>query len=76
MYSYCFKCICRVPETKRLSALLEEVFNSDIPSESSDDELPSKLSILRKKIMYYRGCGLTGVRALLKAEKVKKSDSR
>lgn len=46
----------------RLSDMIENVFNSD--------------NKLRSKLQYYIACGITGLKVLLKAEKVKKSDSR
>lgn len=63
-------------ETKRLSALLEEVLSPNTSPESSNDEYLTRLSLFQNKVKFYQACGLTGLRVLLKAEKVKKSDSR
>ncbi|XP_014210716.1 box C/D snoRNA protein 1 [Copidosoma floridanum] len=62
-------------ETTRLSELLEDIFYSDFNKKSDDDE-SMKLSVLQDKLKFYRSCGVSGLKVLLKAEKVEKSDSR
>ncbi|XP_011506184.1 PREDICTED: box C/D snoRNA protein 1 [Ceratosolen solmsi marchali] len=64
----------KVLDNKRLSVVLEEILNFDI--RLNDNEQHNNLSVLYKKLIFYRACGITGLKALLKAEKVQKSDTR
>ncbi|XP_008212439.1 box C/D snoRNA protein 1 [Nasonia vitripennis] len=66
----------RVPENKRLSILLEEILNGEGSTETKSSDASSHLSVLQNKLKFYRACGLSGLKAFLKAERVKKSDSR
>lgn len=58
-----------------MSNVLEEILNP-VPADSKDEELSSKLTLLQNKLKFYQACGLSGLKILLKAEKVNRSDSR
>ncbi|KAJ8679797.1 hypothetical protein QAD02_015584 [Eretmocerus hayati] len=64
----------RVIDTKRLSTLFEEIFNPSPLEMKTEDS--NNLIALQNKLKFYNGCGITGLRSLLKAERVEKSDSR
>ncbi|KAL7300833.1 hypothetical protein TKK_0006392 [Trichogramma kaykai] len=67
--------INRVQDEKKLSTVLEELFNAD-PLKEQTEESSNNLIALQSKLKYYKGTGIPGLRALLKAEGVKKSNSR
>lgn len=58
-----------------MSTVLEEILNPESVN-LKNEELSSKLSLLQNKLKFYQACGLPGLKILLKAEKVNKSDSR
>ena len=66
----------RVLETKRLSSLLEEILYSKSSSNTQEDEASNSLTVLQNNLQFYRSQGLTGLKALLKAEKVQNSGSK
>lgn len=57
-----------------MSCVLEEILNPE-PLDLKNEE-SNMLSVLQNKLKYYQACGLPGLKILLKAEKVNKSDSR
>ncbi|XP_066584302.1 box C/D snoRNA protein 1 [Prorops nasuta] len=67
----------RALETIRLSNLLEEIWDStkSLPSNCAIEELNLKLS-LSEKLQYYKSAGICGLKVLLKAENIEKSDYR
>ncbi|XP_058802711.1 box C/D snoRNA protein 1 [Phymastichus coffea] len=68
--------INRVLDKKRLSTVLEEILNPDKKIVGENEEYLNRLSVLQSKLKFYQSHGLTGLKALLRSEKVKKSDSR
>ncbi|XP_011302402.1 box C/D snoRNA protein 1 [Fopius arisanus] len=65
----------RALETSRISDLLDNILDPLICNEASADDMTQR-KVLADKLQFYRSSGLSGIKALLKAEKVKKSDSR
>lgn len=55
--------------------LLENVLDPEMKS-GEDPEVLSIKRILRAKLQFYRSAGLSGIKVLLKSEKVQKSNSR
>lgn len=70
-------CMERCLESTRLSTLVEQVLDPVTLLDNKADitELNTRFS-LSDKLQFYRATGLTGIKVLLKAEKVKKSSSR
>ncbi|XP_012269747.2 box C/D snoRNA protein 1 [Athalia rosae] len=68
----------RVLESERLSTLLERVLDPLAEKDVSNDTIEvMNLKIMhRDRLQYYRAAGLNNIKILLKAEKVKKCDSR
>ncbi|XP_043276258.1 box C/D snoRNA protein 1 isoform X2 [Venturia canescens] len=67
----------RVHESTRLSDVIQTILdpvNSD--HESFKDEDLNTREILQNRLQFYRAAELTGIKVLMKAEKVKKSGSR
>ncbi|OAD62468.1 Box C/D snoRNA protein 1, partial [Eufriesea mexicana] len=65
----------RVLESTRLSLLLEEILDpiKSVENKSDIEELNLRMC-LNEKLQFYQAAGLSGVKVLLKAEKVVKSD--
>jgi len=59
-----------------LATLLDKVLNPVFLEEETDiEELNARL-ILANKLQFYRATGISGIKVLLKAEKVKKANFR
>ncbi|XP_057325794.1 box C/D snoRNA protein 1 [Microplitis mediator] len=64
-------------DTTRLSELIENVLDPlNTPADTEDCDESATRQILSDKLQFYRAAGLSGVEILLKAEKIKKSNSR
>ncbi|KAK0082182.1 hypothetical protein PV325_010922 [Microctonus aethiopoides] len=64
----------RALQSERLSSLVENILEPlKSTSEPEDDDVQSK-EILHNKLQFYRAAGLTGIKVLLKAEQIKKSN--
>ncbi|KZC11528.1 Box C/D snoRNA protein 1, partial [Dufourea novaeangliae] len=67
----------RALETMRLSAVIEDILDPIKSLENNNDieELNLKMC-LKDRLQFYQAAGLSGIKFLLKAEKVVKSDSK
>ncbi|XP_076233380.1 box C/D snoRNA protein 1 [Calliopsis andreniformis] len=67
----------RALETTRLSILIEEILNpiQSIKDKNDIEELNLRMS-LNERLRYYQAASLSGIKVLLKAEKVTKSNSK
>ncbi|XP_003699904.3 box C/D snoRNA protein 1 [Megachile rotundata] len=65
----------RALETTRLSILIEEILNpiNSLKDKNDVEELNLKMR-LNDRLQYYQAAGLTGIKVLLKAERIIKSD--
>lgn len=65
----------RALESTRLSSLLEEILYpiKSVKNKSDIEELNLRIS-LNEKLQFYQAAGLYGIKVLLKAEKVVKSN--
>lgn len=67
----------RALDTTRLSELIENVLDPLNGHTDTDDcDESATKQILSDKLQFYRAAGLSGIEILLKAEKIKKSNSR
>ncbi|KAL0109117.1 hypothetical protein PUN28_014308 [Cardiocondyla obscurior] len=72
-----FKCVMeRTLDSVRLSTLVEQILNPVSSTGETDiEKLNSKL-LLADKLQFYRAAGLINIKVFLKAEKIKKADSK
>lgn len=63
-------------DNTRLSTLVEQVLDPVSSENESDIEKLNIQLALADKLQFYRAAGLTSIKVLLKAEKVKKAHSK
>lgn len=66
----------RTLDNARLSTLVEQVLDPISSGNETDIEKLNVKLALADKLQFYRAAGLTSIKVLLKAEKVKKANSK
>ncbi|XP_071646150.1 box C/D snoRNA protein 1 [Temnothorax longispinosus] len=71
------KCtVDRTLDSIRLSTLVEQVLDPVSSTDETDIERLNTKLVLADKLQFYRAAGLSNIKVLLKAEKIKKANSR